>query len=80
MRTLDPQLDELTTLLESDRRPTWLVEWVSFDDWDHFGNARFRSVLEQHYELHGDGCEGVVWLRKDVDRPAPSPECDRPWV
>jgi hypothetical protein len=80
MRTLDPQLDGLSALLASDKRPTWFVEWVSFSDWDTFGNAHFQTVLEENYELHGDGCGHHIWLRKDVDRAEPRPDCDQSWL
>ena len=68
MRTLDPHLDGLSALLASDRRPTWFVEWVSFSDWEDFGNADFQAVLKENYDLHGDGCGHHIWLRDDVER------------
>ena len=80
MRTLDPDLAGLSALLASDKRPTWFVEWVSFSDWDDFGNADFQAVLEENYERHGDGCGHHIWLRKDVERAEPKPDCDKPWL
>ena len=80
MRTLDPELAGLSALLASDKRPTWFVEWVSFSDWDDFGNADFQAVLEENYEIHGDGCGHHIWLRKDVERAEPKPDCDKPWL
>ena len=79
MRTLDPELHELTALLRSDERPTWVVEWVSFADWDGLG-APLKSALEEYYVRLGDGCDHHIYVRKDVRREEPKPECTEPWL
>ncbi len=79
MRTLDPQLDELTALLRSDERPTWVLEWVSLSDWDGLG-APLTSALEEYYVPLGSGCGHPVYVRRDVQRQEPVPTCTKPWL
>ena len=75
MRTLDPDLHALTTLLEGPEAPTWLVEWVPFDAWGRDGGA-LPSVVEERYVAHGTGCDDrPVYLLRGVDRPPLQPEC-----
>jgi hypothetical protein len=77
MRTLDPRLDELRSLLEGRRPPTWVVLWVPMSSWDGAGET-LRAVLDARYEPHGEGCGGrPVYLRAGVDRPPLEPDCDR---
>ena len=79
MRTLDPELDQLDALLRSEDRPTWFVEWVSLDDWDGLGDS-LKPALEEYYVPLGDGCDHPIYVRKDVQRDAPVPECTEPWL
>lgn len=76
MRTLDPDLDELTALVAGPDAPTWLVEWVDFTTWSDAGGARLRQLVEERYVEHGSGCDGrPVWLRRGVDRAPVEPDC-----
>ena len=80
MRTLDPDLAQLTALVESPDRPTWLVEWADFDAWDSPGAATLRAAVQERYVLHGLGCrDRPVYLRRDATRPPLELDCDRPW-
>ena len=79
MRTLDPELDQLDALLRSEDRPTWFVEWVSLDDWDGLGDS-LKPALEEYYVPLGDGCDHPIYVRKDVQRDEPVPECTEPWL
>ena len=79
MRTLDPELRDLTALLRSDERPTWVLEWISLDDWGALG-APLKSALEEYYVPLGDGCDHPIYVRKDVERQEPVPECTEPWL
>lgn len=80
MRTNDPDLAELTALLESDDAPTWFVEWVEFDAWQPEGDPELQAVLAARYERVGEGCDGrPIWLLRTADREVPAPDCDRPW-
>lgn len=76
MRTLDPELEELTRVVEGPDAPTWLVEWVDFETWGEAAGARFRAVVEQRYAAHGTGCDDrPVWLLRGVERPPVAPDC-----
>jgi hypothetical protein len=80
MRTNDPDLDEMTALLNSDRAPTWFVGWVAFDAWNGKGDPELEAALAERYVPTGDGCGAhPIWLRKGVTRDPPAPDCDRPW-
>ena len=80
MRTLDPDLDKLTALLDGTDRPTWFVEAVPFDSWTGSGDPNLQDVLARNYVVHGDGCGHTIYLRNDVDRPATAPDCDASWL
>lgn len=79
MRTLDPDLADLTALVESGERPTWLVEWVGFTTWTPEAGAALEDAVQRHYEPAGEACGGRrVWLARGVDRPDVVPDC-RGW-
>jgi hypothetical protein len=80
MRTLDPDLDRLVTLLDGPHRPTWFVESIPLDSWTGTGNPRLQDALDRHYEPHGDGCGHQIYLRNDVTRPVPEPDCGASWL
>lgn len=76
MRTLDPDLDELSTLVTGPQAPIWLVEWVDFTTWSEAGGTRLRQLVEERYDVHGTGCDGrPVWVQRGVDRPSVEPDC-----
>ena len=80
MRTLDPDLDRLVTLLDGPDRPTWFVESIPLDSWTGTGNPGLQDALDRHYERHGDGCGHPIYLRNDVTRPVPEPDCGASWL
>jgi hypothetical protein len=80
MRTLDPDLATMTSLLSSPDRPTWIVESVPFESWNGTGDPELRRVLDRYYEPHGDGCGHPVYLRNDVSREVPQPDCEASWL
>jgi 4-amino-4-deoxy-L-arabinose transferase-like glycosyltransferase len=78
MRTLDPDLTELEGLVEGPDAPTWLVEWLPFDTWSEESGETIERAVQEQYVEHGTGCDGAtIWLRRDVDRPVPEPDCHR---
>jgi hypothetical protein len=80
MRTMDPGLSELTALLQSDDAPTWFVGFVPFDAWNGTGEPELEATLDDRYEYLGKVCgDHAIWVRKDVTRGRPGPDCDRPW-
>lgn len=80
MRTLDPELDQLTRLLRGPDPPTWVVTWVQTDTWALPGD-KLEGVLSDRYVLAGTGCgsEGIYRL-KGLDRPPLITTCGEPYV
>ena len=79
MRVLDPQFDQLRALVESPDRPTWVVEWVEFGDWDNAGADALEDTVRREYVEAGEACSGhPVWLRRDLagQRPDVAPDCE----
>ena len=76
MRTLDPELADLTALVAGPDRPTWLVEWVDFEAWTPEEGAALEAAVRAHYVEHGEACtDRTVWLARGVDRPVVVPDC-----
>lgn len=81
MRTLDPHLADLESVVTGQDAPTWIVEWVAFGTWNDTAGESFAALVEDRYVAHGAGCADpdrparTVWLRKGVDRPVPEPDC-----
>lgn len=77
MRTLDPELTGLRTLLAGPDAPTWVVLWAPESAWG--GKARvLRPVLDERYQPHGRSCnDGPVYLRKGLVRPPLRLDCGR---
>lgn len=81
MRTLDPHLTDLESVVAGPDAPTWIVEWVPFETWNDRAGRTFATHVEQRYVEHGAGCgesddqERTVWLLRGVDRPVPHPDC-----
>ena len=76
MRTLDPDLTELQSVVSGPDRPTWIVEWVPFDTWTEQGGAELEALVAEGYVEHGSGCgDRTIWLLAGVDRDVPEPQC-----
>jgi len=81
MRTLDPRLKELESVVTGPDAPTWIVEWVPFENWNQKDGAYLHQLVLASYEPHGSGCGAdeddprTVWLLKGTDRDLPSPAC-----
>ncbi|QIK75458.1 hypothetical protein [Nocardioides piscis] len=77
MRTLDPRLDELQRVLTGPQAPAWFVQFQRLDTWSETGTAEIREELLTDYELVAIACESYrVYLRRGLDRPAVSADCD----
>jgi hypothetical protein len=79
MRTLDPHLADLRSLLTGPDAPTWVVVAVPTDSWDIPEGADLQHILDTDYTEHGDGCGRPVYLLKGLTRPPLVVDCDRPW-
>jgi 4-amino-4-deoxy-L-arabinose transferase-like glycosyltransferase len=81
MRTLDPHLTDLESLLAGPDAPTWIVEWVPFETWNDTAGETLAALVEERYVAHGAGCADshrparIIWLLRGVDRDVPAPDC-----
>ncbi|WP_109507997.1 hypothetical protein [Nocardioides speluncae] len=77
MRTMDPEYDDLISLLSGPDRPTWVVEQAPFDVWKKDAGARLATLVGRLYDQHGVGvdCEKRVFLRRGIDRPPLDNDC-----
>ena len=76
MRTLDPHLARLRSLLAGAHRPDWVVVWVGLDSWDLDPRDTTRLDLATRYRPVGKVCGHQVWLRRDEQRTLPPvPAC-----
>jgi 4-amino-4-deoxy-L-arabinose transferase-like glycosyltransferase len=68
MRTLDPRLAELRSVLAGPHAPTWVVVWGSLDPWQIDPHARTARLLTTRYRRVADVCGHSVLLRDGVHR------------
>lgn len=67
VRTLDPNLQQLTSVLDGAARPTWFVDWSGLDSWG-VDPSTLRVALHDHYRPVADLCGRKMWLRRDESR------------
>jgi hypothetical protein len=67
VRTRDPDLAELTRVLESPDAPTWVVDWSTLDTWG-VDSSRLLPVLGKRYHQVAWVCGRSVWLADDAPR------------
>jgi hypothetical protein len=76
MRTLDPQLHELTRVLSGPNAPTWVVGWSTLNPWEIDASGDLTRTLARHYHLARMVCGHHVWLHDGVHRTLPpNPVC-----
>jgi hypothetical protein len=75
MRTLDPELEQLTSLLISDEQPTWVVEAIPLDSWQMPGHDDLRRILAAAYVPAGEVCGFQVHHLRGLDRNDPVDPC-----
>jgi hypothetical protein len=75
MRTLDPHLSDLTTVLNGRHAPTWVVAWSNLDPWHMDPQHRVRLALTTHYRQVAHVCGHPVYLRQGVHRALAAPRC-----
>lgn len=77
MRTLDPELAELRSLVAGPDAPTWLVEVAHFEVWQPDGGAKLREVVEDRYVVHEPECGAAqrIWRLREAPREVPQPTC-----
>lgn len=65
MRTLDPHLADLNSLLDGPHPPTWFVAAVPLDSWHLAGSDQLQDAVSRHYDPVATACDtfGVYRLR-----------------
>ncbi|MEJ7636323.1 hypothetical protein [Aeromicrobium sp.] len=71
VRTRDSQLRDLSMVLASPRRPTWVVDWSGLASWG-VEPQRAWNVLESDYRQVASICGHPVWLLADDPRTLPA--------
>jgi 4-amino-4-deoxy-L-arabinose transferase-like glycosyltransferase len=72
LRTVPGAVDRLQRLLAGERRPTWILQWQSFDAHGLDPDDRTEALVVRHYRRVAPSFCGRpvhVWLRRDDDRP-----------
>ncbi len=64
MRTLDPHLAQLRSVLSGPRAPTWVVAWGGLDPWHIDAHDRTRLTLALHYRRVAEVCGHRSTARK----------------
>lgn len=67
VRTLDPDLTTMSSVLDGDSRPTWFVDWSGIDSWG-INPAALHAVLDRRYREVADVCGRTVWLERSRPR------------
>lgn len=84
MRTLDPDLTELESVLDGPTAPTWFVQATRLDQWSEAGTDNIRGELLDTYRLVAIACGSYrIYAHRDVERPEVRADCDQPfdeWV
>ena len=76
MRTLDPRLSQLRSVLRGPEAPTWVVAWGNLDPWHIDASGLTRRTLAAHYEPVADVCGHGVYLHDGLQRDlAPPVRC-----
>jgi hypothetical protein len=72
LRTIPGAIDRLHRLLETDRRPTWILQWQGFGAHGLDPRGRTRALVVRHYRRVAPSLCGRpvhIWLRADDERP-----------
>lgn len=75
VKTLDPRLSELDSVLVGPDAPTWLVTGPSVRSWGLTTQAT-TTIIRHDYRRVDTVCGRTIYLRDGVDRPTPHPVTD----
>lgn len=67
VRTLDPDLAELSAVMSGASRPVWFVDWSGIDSWG-IDPTTMRAVLTKRYRVVAEVCGRTVWLDRSHPR------------
>jgi len=80
MRTLDPDLDELESVLSGPSAPTWFVQSKRLDEWSEAGTDEIRDELLEDYQLVAIACGAYrIYHQRRLERPELRVDCDQPF-
>ncbi|KRE92819.1 hypothetical protein ASG76_15235 [Nocardioides sp. Soil774] len=80
MRTLDPGLDDLESVLTGSDPPTWFVEATFINTWSELGTRPIERNLIRKYELVGTACDRYrVYHLNTVDPAHLDVDCSTPY-
>jgi hypothetical protein len=68
LRTLDPQLSLLTSTLNGQAAPTWVVQWDNPHTWGLDPGNHVAAALRAHYRPMAVVCGHPIWLHDGVSR------------
>jgi hypothetical protein len=75
IRTRDPHLKDLVSILRGPDAPTWLIEIGDFDWWG-LDTEDFTKVRQEDYRVVANVCGHDIYLHKNLDRTLPPiPDC-----
>ncbi len=72
VRTLDPDLAEMSAIMAGPDRPVWFVDWSGIDSWG-VDPAALERVLAMRYREVADVCGRAIWLDRSRPRPLATP-------
>lgn len=70
VRTRDPDLRQLSAVLRSAERPTWVVDWSGFGSWG-IEPAGARAAIRNGYRRVATVCGTSIWLEREASRTLP---------
>ncbi|WP_310525728.1 hypothetical protein [Nocardioides sp.] len=80
MRTLDPDLEELESVMIGPRAPTWFVQAVRLDEWSEAGTDEIREELLEDYQLVAIACGAYrIYHKRRLERPELRFDCEQPF-
>lgn len=72
VKTLDPSLSDLNTVMSGTDAPTWLITGRSVRSWG-LQTAGTAAIIARDYREVATICHRIIYLRDGVDRAAPQP-------
>ncbi len=80
MRTLDPDLEELESVLTGPAAPTWFVQSKRLDEWSEAGTDGIREELLEDYQLVAIACGAYrIYHKRRLERPELRVDCEQPF-
>lgn len=72
VRTLDPDLSEMSGVLAGPDRPAWFVDWSGIESWG-IDSTAMQDVLDRGYREVAEVCGRTIWLDRAQQRELATP-------